>query len=226
MKNFIILLSTILFTGCFSQNKISLRKANDEILKNRKVFPYSESNDSTMVNMLIKGYTTYRLLGAKTCNILPDKKYSHIYIEDGFNVESGQYSGVIIIDNTNICEIEANKNNLRADILSYTKIQEDYITFFTKKISKDDFKKKYLDEYFRYEIIAQNKTKDLQKCLAIDKFTPKPIIYAASYYFAAKKINNYGTVRIKYNDIKRWHRRNPLFYGGKKEKFYRMHQQS
>jgi len=40
----------------------------------------------------------------------------------------------------------------------------------------EDFKKNYTDEYFRYEIVIQNKVNELNKCLTIDQYTPKAII--------------------------------------------------
>lgn len=202
MKNIIILLSTVLFTSCFSQNKISLRKMNDFLVKNNYV-PFNNSSlDSVESKGMKDALTKYRLEGAQSCNINSGKKYSHIYIEDGFNDQHGYYDGIIIMNNKNACEITTNPYKLKIDSLSYTKVNDGNFVLYTKKISMEDFKKKYLDEYFRYEVVIKNKANDLKKCLAIDKYTPKSIVYADSYYFTDKKINQYGTVRIKYTEIK------------------------
>lgn len=217
MKKIILLLSVILFYSCLSQEKKSLKQMNDYLLNNNYVsFGNLDSNE-------LKGMKTalskYRLLGAKSCNINPDKKYSHIYIEDGFHDEEGFYNGIIVVNNKNICEITNNHYKLKNDSLSYTKIKDDNVVLYSKKVSMEDFKKKYLNEYFRYELVVQNKASDLNKCLAIDEYTPKPSIYVQNYYFADKKINNYGTVRIKYEEIKDGIEGIPYFKEEKKKEF-------
>lgn len=206
MKNFILLLSMVLFTSCFAQKKVSLRQMNEYLLKNNYIYYDTTYMDSTLIKKVKSNFLVYRLLGAKSCNINPDKKYSQIYIEDGFHDEEGFYNGIIILDNKDVCEITTSHYKLNVDSLSYNKekvkTKESDFIFYTKRISMEDLKRKYLDEYFRYELVIQNKTNDLKKCLAIDPYTPKSPVYVKSYYFRNKKINNYGNVGIKYTDIK------------------------
>lgn len=209
----------MLFFSCHSQDKISLRQVNEDLLKNKNLFPYSKSQDSVMIKMLTKGYTTYRLSGVQSCDINPDKKYSNIYIEDGFDDEEGFYNGIIILGTNNICEITTSPYKLRQDSLSYTKVKEkNEIVFYTKKLSMEDFKNKYLDEYFRYELVTQDKVGLFEKCLAIDKYTPKSIINARNYYFDGKGIKTYN-IPIKYNDIKNGIEGLPYFKEDKKKEF-------
>lgn len=175
---------------------------NDFLLKNNDVYYDITYKDSTTINGIKKTLTKYRLSGAQSCNMNSDKKYSQIYIEDGFHDVDGFYNAFIIIENNDVCEITNSDYKLAIDSLSYTKVKDDDFVFYIKKISMKDFKKKYLDEYFRYQLVVQNKVNDLKKCLAIDQYTPKPYVYAHNYYFADKKINSYGTIKIKYNEIK------------------------
>ncbi|WP_299179039.1 hypothetical protein [uncultured Chryseobacterium sp.] len=200
MKKIILLLNMILFYSCLSQEKKSLKQMNDYLLNNNYV-SFGDL-DSIELKGMKTALSKYRLLGAKSCNINPDKKYSHIYIEDGFHDEEGFYNGIIVVNNKDVCEITDSHYKLRADSLSYTKIKDGNFVLYSKKVSMEDFKKKYLNEYFRYELVVQNKASDLKKCLAIDEYTPKPSIYVQNYYFADKKVNNYGTVKIKYEEIK------------------------
>ncbi|MCB4234733.1 hypothetical protein LDL59_05395 [Kaistella anthropi] len=109
---------------------------NENLLKDKNFFTY---RDSATIKTLTEGYKIFRLLGAKSCDVNPDKKYSQIYIEDGFHDEEGFYNGLIIVDNKNICEITTSPYKLRKDSLSYTKVKEIDITygeiiFHTKKI--------------------------------------------------------------------------------------------
>ena len=180
---------------------------NEHLMQNKSLFPFSKSKDSAMIKMLIKGYTTYRVLGSKSCNINHDKKYSNVYIEDGFHNEQGFYNGIIIVDNKDICEITTSPYKLRIDSVSYTKVKEKDATygeiiFNTKKISIEDFKNKYVDEYFRYKLVTQEKLNDFKKCLEIDKYTPKGIVNAKNYYFSGKAIRMYEVIPINYSSIK------------------------
>lgn len=223
MKNISLLLSLILFFSCFSQEKKSLNQMNEDLLKSKEIFPFSMTNDSVMIRMLTKGYTTYRLLGAQSCGIKPDKKYSQVYIEDGFHDEKGFYDGIIIIDNKNICEITTSPYKLHQDSLSYTKVKERNILygeifFYTKKLSLEEFENKYTDEYFRYKLVTQGKMDAFKKCLAIDKYTPKSIINARNYYYDGKGIKTYS-VPIKYSDIKNGIEGLPYFQEDKKKEF-------
>lgn len=216
MKNIVLLFSIMLFFSCNSQEKISLKQVNENLLKNKNSFIY---RDSATIKILTEGYTIFRLLGTKSCNIHPDKKYSNIYIEDGFHDEEGFYNGIVIIDNKNICEITTSPYKLRQDSLFYTKVKEkNEIVFYTKKLSMEDFKNKYPDEYFRYELVSQDKVNDFEKCLAIDEYTPKSIVYTRNYYFAGKGIKTYN-LPIKYSDIKNGIEGLPYFKEDKKKKF-------
>jgi hypothetical protein len=218
MKKIILVLSLILFHSCFSQEKKSLKQMNEYLLNNNLV-PFGISYlDSKEINGMKNALTAYRLLGTKACNINPNKKYSHIYIEDGFNNEQAYYDGIIVIDNKNICEITTNPYKLRTDSLSYTKIMEKK-DLFAKKVSMEDFKKNYVNEYYRYELAIQNKVNDLKKCLAIDKYTPKPLIDTKSYYFTDKKIVNFGSIKIDYNYIRNGLDGLPYFKEDKKKEF-------
>ncbi|MPS73187.1 MAG: hypothetical protein E2590_08560 [Chryseobacterium sp.] len=223
MKNYFLLFSIILFFSCHSQKKISLKQMNDELLKKSNLFPYSMSSDSAMIKMLTKGYSIYRLSGARYCNINPDKKYSNIYIEDGFHDEEGFYNGIVIVDNKAVCEITTSPYKLRIDSLSYTKVKEKDTTygeiiFYIKKLSMEAFKNKYANEYFRYELVTQDKVNAFEKCLAIDEYTPKSIVNARNYYFAGKEIKTYN-LPIKYNDIKNGIEGLPYFKEDKKKEF-------
>ncbi|MFN1217153.1 hypothetical protein ACKW6Q_09220 [Chryseobacterium kwangjuense] len=192
---------------------------NDYLVKNNYV-PFSNSSlDSVESKGMKDALTKYRLLGAQSCHINSGKKYFQIYIEDGFNDQYGYYNGIIIMNNKQVCEITTSPYKLNLDSLSYTKVNDGNFVLYTKKVSMDNFKKKYLDEYLRYEIVIQNKTNDLKKCLALDEYTPKSVIYTKSYYFVDKKINNYGIVRIKYNDIKDGIEGIPYFTEEKKKSF-------
>lgn len=172
-------------------------------LLEKNYVPFNNSYlDSTESKGMRDALTKYRLLGAKACSINPDKKYSNIYIEDGFHDEEGFYNGIIVVDNKVVCEITNSHYKLKIDSLSYTKVEDGNFVLYTKKVAMEDFKEKYLNEYFRYELVIQDKADDLQKCLAVDRYTPKPFIYAQSYYFADKKANSFGTVKIDYEDIK------------------------
>ena len=94
MKNIIFLFSFILFFSCNSQQKNSLTKINNDLLK-KNVVPFNNSYlDSIEYKGTIEALTKYRLLGAKSCNISSDKKFSNIYIEDGFHDEEGFYNGI------------------------------------------------------------------------------------------------------------------------------------
>ncbi len=173
--------------------------------------------------MLTEGYKIFRLLGAKFCDINPDKKYWKIYIEDGFDDEEGFYNGLIIVDDKNICEITTSPYKLRQDSLSYTKVKEKditygEITFYTKKLSMEDFKTKYANEYFRYALVTQSKVNAFEKCLAVDQYTPKSIVNARNYYFAGKGIKTYN-LPIKYDDIKNGIEGLPYFKEDKKKEF-------
>ncbi|MGG5207299.1 hypothetical protein ACQWU4_00015 [Chryseobacterium sp. MIQD13] len=193
MKKIVLVLIITLFHSCFSQQKESLMNMNEYLLNNL------DSNETKGIEDAI---AKYRLLGAKSCKINPEKKYSSVYIEDGFHDEEGFYNGIIILDNKDVCEITNSPYKLNIDSLSYAKVKDGNFVLYTKAISMEDFKKNYANEYFRYEIVIQNKVNELNKCLAIDQYTPKPFIYAKSYYFINKKINNYGVIRIKYSEIK------------------------
>jgi hypothetical protein len=130
MKNIILLFSIMLFSSCNSQEKISLRRMNVNLLRDRNSFTY---RDSTEIKMLTEGYQIFRLLGAKINDINPDKKYSHMYIEDGFHDEEGFYNGIFIVNNKNIFEVTTSPYKLRYDSLSYTKVKEkNKIVFYTK----------------------------------------------------------------------------------------------
>lgn len=216
MKNIILIFSIILFSSCNSQEKISLRQMNENLLKDNNSFVYQ---DSTAIKILTEGYGIFRLSGAKTNGIDPDKKYSHIYIEDGFHDEEGFYNGIFIVNNKNIFEVTTSPYKLQYDSLSYTKVKEkNEIVFYTKKISIEDFRNNYVDEYFRYELIMQDKVNAFEKCFAIDKYTPRSIIYARNYYFAGKGIKTYN-LPIKYSDIKNGVKGLPYFKEDKKKEF-------
>ncbi|MGU3377176.1 hypothetical protein [Chryseobacterium sp. M5A1_1a] len=219
MKNIILLLSLVLFFSCSSQEKISLTKMNNDLLK-KNLVPFNNSYlDSTESKGMKDALSKYRLLGMKSCNINPEKKYSNIYIEDGFHDEEGFYNGIIIVDNKDICEVTTSHYKLHVDSLSYTKVKEkNEIVFYSKKLSIEDFRDKYLDEYFRYKLVIQGKMNAFEKCLAIDKYTPKSIIYARNYYFDGKEIKTYN-VPIKYSDIKNGIEGLPYFKEDKKKKF-------
>ncbi|GEN67602.1 hypothetical protein CRH01_21700 [Chryseobacterium rhizosphaerae] len=224
MKNFILLLSTIIFTCCSSQNKISLKQMNESLLKDNYIYYNTAYMDSTLIRGIKNNFLTYRLVGAKSCNISPDKKYSHIYIEDGFHDEQGFYNGMIIVDNEFACEITTSPYKLRLDSLSYNeikiKIKETDFIFYTKKVSIQDVKKDYPDEYFRYELVKQNKVDNLKKCFEIDQYTPKSPVYVKNYYFTNKKIVNYDNIRIKYTDIKDGIDGMPYLKEDKKKEFF------
>ncbi|AYZ12432.1 hypothetical protein EGY05_11070 [Chryseobacterium arthrosphaerae] len=219
MKKNVLLLSIVLFLSCHSQEKISLTKMNNDLLKQNLV-PFNSSYLDSIENKGMKdALSKYRLLGTKSCNINPDKKYYNIYIEDGFDDEQGFYNGIIIVDNKNICEVTTSPYKLRMDSLSYTKkIEEGSFALFTKKISIEDFKNKYLDEYFRYNLVTQDKVIGFEKCLAIDEYTPKSIVHTRNYYFAGKDIKIYK-VPIKYNEIKNGIEGLPYFKEDKKKEF-------
>ncbi|MCY0979409.1 hypothetical protein PGH12_04715 [Chryseobacterium wangxinyae] len=223
MKKVVLFFSILVLNSCFSQEKKSLKQMNEYLLKDNYIYYDIEHIDSTLIEGVKSNLLTYRLLGAKSCHIIPDKKYSHIYIEDGFHDEEGFYNGIIVLDNHDVCEITTSPYKLHLDSLSYTKVKvkakENDFIFYTKKISMEDFKEKYQNEYFRYELVIHNKVSDLKKCLEIDKNTPKPKIYAKSYYFTNKKINSYGIVRVKYNDIKNGIEGLPNFNEEKKKEF-------
>ncbi|WP_326983919.1 hypothetical protein VUJ46_05095 [Chryseobacterium sp. MYb264] len=216
MKKIILLISIMLFYSCHSQKKMSLRQMNESLLSDKNYFTYS---DSATTKILTEGYKIFRLLGAKSLNINPDKKYSQIYIEDGFHDEEGFYNGIIIIDNKDICEITTSPYKLHQDSLSYTKVKEkNEIIFYTKKLSMEDFKNIYSDEYFRYKLITQEKVNAFEKCLAIDQYTPKSIVYARNYYFSGKGVKDYK-LPIKYSDIKNGIEGLPYFKEDKKKEF-------
>ncbi|WP_288448393.1 hypothetical protein [uncultured Chryseobacterium sp.] len=217
MKNFFLLLNLILFCSCFAQEKKSIRELNDYLLNNNYV-PFGDV-DSTELKGIKSAISKYRLLGTKSCNINPDKKYSHIYIEDGFNDEEGFYNGIFIIDNKNIFEVTNSPYKLRQDSLSYTKVKEkNKFVFFTKKLSIDDFRNNYVDEYFRYELVIQDKVDSFKRCLAIDQYTPKSIIYARSYYFGGEGVRVYN-LPVKYSNIKNGIEGLPYFKEDKKKEF-------
>ncbi len=193
---------------------------NENLLKDKNYFTY---RDSATIKIITEGYKIFRLLGAKSCDVNPDKKYSQIYIEDGFHDEDGFYNGLIIVDNKNICEVTMSPYKLCKDSLSYTKVKEKDITygeivFYTKKFSIKDLKNKYPDEYFRYELVTQSKVNAFEKCLAIDEHTPKSVVYARSYSFKGKKITNYK-IPLKYSDIKNGIEGLPYFKEDKKKEF-------
>ncbi|MBB6332865.1 hypothetical protein HNP24_003868 [Chryseobacterium sediminis] len=220
MKNFFLLLSIMLFFSCNSQGKITLRQMNENLLKDKNSITY---RDPKTIKMLTETYKVFRLLGVKSCDIDPDKKYSQIYIEDGFHDEQGFYNGIFIINNKNICEVTTSPYKLHQDSLSYRKVKEKDISygemvFYTKKLSIEDFKTKYHDEYFRYELVRQNKVNAFEKCLAIDQYTPKSIVYARNHYFTGKKIQTYN-LPIKYSDIKNGIEELPYFKENKKKEF-------
>lgn len=189
----------------------------NEYLLNNNYISFGDL-DSNELKGMKDALTANRLFGANACHINPDKKYAHIYIEDGFNDEDADYDGIIIIDNKAVCAVTTNPNKLKIDSLSYTKIMDKH-NLYAKIVSMEDFKKKYINEYFRYELVIQNKVRDLKKCLEIDEYTPKPRIYARSYNFTNKKVNIYGIVRINYNDIKDGIEGLPNFNEEKKKEF-------
>ncbi|MFY7844838.1 hypothetical protein [Chryseobacterium gambrini] len=216
MKNIILIFSIMLFSSCNSQGKITLRQMNENLLRDKNSFAY---HDSTAIKILTEGYNIFRLLGAKTNDINPDKKYSHIYIEDGFHDEEGFYNGIFIVNNKNIFEVTTSPYKLQYDSLSYTKVKEkNELVFYTKKLSTEDFRNNYVDEYFRYELIIQDKVHAFEKCLAIDQYTPKSIIYAKNYYFAGRGIKTYN-LPIKYSDIRNGIKGLPYFNDDKKKEF-------
>lgn len=216
MKNIILIFSLILFSSCNSQEKISLRQMNENLLRDKNSFAY---HDSAAIKILTEGYDIFRLSGARTNDIDPEKKYSHIYIEDGFHDVEGFYNGIFIVNNKNIFEVTTDPYKLQYDSLSYNKvIEKNEIIFYTKKISVEDFRNNYVDEYFRYELIIQDKVNAFKNCLAIDKYTPKSIIYTRNYYFAGKGIKTYN-LPIKYSDIKNGIKGLPYFKEDKKKEF-------
>lgn len=200
MKKIILLISVILFCSCHSQKKMSIRQMNEYLLNNNQV--NFGSLDSTELKGMKNALTKYRLLAAQSCNINSNKKYSQIYIEDGFQDEEGFYEGIIITNNNDVCKMTNNLHKLKTDSLSYTKTEEGNFVLFTKKISIENLKKQSLDEYYRYQLVIQNKVNNLKKCLITDEYIPKPSIYAKNYYFSSGKIHSYGTIRIKYSEIK------------------------
>ncbi len=217
MKKVILLLNIILFYSCLSQQKKSIRQVNDYLLKNN----YSSLGelDSTQLQGMKNAISKYRLLGKESCNMNPDKKYSHIYIEDGFHDEEGFYNGIIITDDKNICEVTTSPYKLRRDSISYTRFKEkNGIIFYTKKLSAEEFRNNYIDEYFRYELVTKHKVNSFEKCLSIDQYMPKSIIYARSYYFSGKGITMYK-LPIKYSDIKNGIEGLPYFKEDKKREF-------
>lgn len=217
MKKVILLLNIILFYSCLSQQKKSIRQVNDYLLNNN----YSSLGelDSIQLQGMKNAISKYRLLGKESCNINPDKKYSHIYIEDGFHDEEGFYNGIIITDDKNICEVTTSPYKLRKDSISYTRFKEkNGIIFYTKKLSAEDFSNNYVDEYFRYELVIQDKVNAFEKCLAIDQYTPKSVIYARNYYFAGKGIRTYN-LPIKYSDMRNGIEGLPYFKEDKKREF-------
>lgn len=192
----------------------------NDYLVNNNLVPFNTSSlDSVESKGMKEALSKYRLLGAQSCHINLGKKYSNIYIEDGFNDQHGYYNGIIIMDNKEVCEITTSPYKLNVDSLSYTKINDGNFVLYTKRVSMEDFKKKYQNEYFRYELVIQNKTNDLKKCLAIDEYTPKSIIHAKNYYFTDKKINSYGIVRIEYSEVKNGIEGIPDFTEDKKKHF-------
>ncbi|WP_326983921.1 hypothetical protein VUJ46_05105 [Chryseobacterium sp. MYb264] len=217
MKKIILLISIILFCSCHSQKKMSLRQMNDYLLKNNKV------DFGSLEPIELKGMkdalTKYRLLAAQSCHINFNKKYSQIYIEDGFQDQDAVYNGIIIIDNKDVCEMTTSNYKLKIDSLSYNKIEDGNFVLFTKEISMETFKKKNLNEYFRYELVIQNKTDSLKECLLIDEYTPKPIISTNSYYFLNGKVNSYETIKINYIDIRNGIEGIPYFKEAKKQEF-------
>lgn len=217
MKNFVLLLIITLFFSCHSQEKLSLIKMNDDLLK-KNLTPFNNSYlDSLESKGMKDALLKYRLLGAKSCNINSDKNYSNIYIEDGFHDEDGFYNGIIVVNNKDVCEITDSHYKLEIDSLFY-KVKDGNFVFYTKKLSMEDFKNKYPDEYFRYELVTQGKVNDFEKCLAIDEYTPKSIVYARNYYFAGKEIKTYN-LPIKYSDIKNGIEGLPYFNENKKKEF-------
>jgi hypothetical protein len=199
---------------------------NEELLKNNFIYYDITYKDSATVNGIKKVLSRYRLSGAQSCGISTADKYSHIYIEDGFHDEEGFYNGIVIVDNENVCEITTSPYKLRIDSLSYTKgkgkdIAYNEVVFYTKKIFMNDFKEKYLNEYYRYKLVTQNKVNDLKKCYSIDSNTPKTNIYAKNYYFGDKKINVYNLIEINYGDIKDGVVGLPYFREEKKKEFMR-----
>lgn len=218
MKNIFLSLSTILFFSCHSQEKISITQVNSSLLAKNEFYYDPINFDSIEIAGVKSNLTKYRLLGAKSCNISSDKKYSNIYIEDGFHDEEGFYNGIIVVDNKDVCEITESHYKLKIDSLSYTKVHDGNFVFYTKKLSIEDFKNKYIDEYFRYEMVTQDKVEAFEKCLAIDQYTPKSVVYARNYYFAGKGIKIYN-LPIKYNDIKNGIEGLPYFMEDKKKEF-------
>ncbi|CAM3178625.1 hypothetical protein DRF59_12930 [Chryseobacterium flavum] len=217
MRKIIVLFTIIVFYSCQSQEKISLQQMNEYLLNNN--FISFGQLDSIESKGMKEALTRHRLLGAQSCNIIPNKKYSHIYIEDGFNDQYGYYNGILVMDNKDVCEITTSSYKLNVDSLSYTKIKDGNFILYTKKTSIEDFKMKYPDEYFRYEIVVQDKVNDLKKCLASDPYTPKPRIHVRSYYFADKKLKNYELIQMKYTDIKDGVIGIPYFKEEKKKEF-------
>lgn len=218
MKNFVLLLIITLFFSCHSQEKLSLIKMNDNLLR-KNLIPFNNSYlDSSESKGMKDALLKYRLLGAKSCNINSDKKYSNIYIEDGFHNEEGFYNGIIVVNNKDVCEITDSQYKLEIDSLFYTKVKDGNFVFYTKKLSMEDFKNKYANEYFRYELVTQSKVNAFEKCLAVDQYTPKSIVNARNYYFAGKGIKTYN-LPIKYSDIKNGIEGLPYFKEDKKKEF-------
>ncbi|MEJ5051778.1 hypothetical protein WH221_18250 [Chryseobacterium culicis] len=218
MKNY-ILLYIMLFTSCLSQSKSSLKEINQNLLNNNDV-SFNSSYLSPQENEGMKNaLTKFRLLGIESCNINPEKKYSRIYIEDGFHYEDGFYDGIIIFDNKDVCEITISPYKLRIDSLSYKKVKYGNFIFYTKKKSIEDFKKNNLNEYYRYQLVIENKIDELKKCLEVDELTPKPIVFTKNYYMLGKQFNSYGAVKINYNDIKDGVKDIPYFKKENQKKF-------
>lgn len=188
MKNIFVLLSIMLFFSCHSQRKISLVQMNKYLLSNNYI-SFGDL-DTTELRDMKDALKSNRLLGSKACNINSTKKNSFIYIEDGFSNEHAVYNGIVVVDNKDVCEITSDTNKFKLDSSSYIKIKEKN-DLYARKVSMEDFKKEHIDEYFRYQLVIQNKVDDLKKCLMIDEYTPKSPTSLKSYYFANGKIEKF-----------------------------------
>ena len=198
MRKILLLLNVFLISFCLAQKKITLKKFNEHQLSNEN-FSYLDSVETIGVK---QAFTKIRLEGAKSCGINPHKKYSEIYLEDGFHDEIGYYDGIIKVENS-ICEITTNPYKLAIDSLSYKKVKiNNFLPIYIKRISKDEFKTKYKNEYFRNELVNQNKTIDFNKCLSIDKFTPKSAVYVKTNKFTDGNYTFYNDIKIKYSELK------------------------
>lgn len=218
-QKYLLIVVITTFTSCFSQNKLTIKQMNEDLLKNNYIYYDIKNKDSTTIDGIKRTLSEYRLSGLKSCGINPNKKFSNIYIEDGFNDEEGFYNGIIIVDNKYACEVTTSHYKLNVDSLSYTKIEEGNFVFYSKKISIEELKNKYLNEFFRYQLVINDKVNGLDKCLSVDDYIPKPSIYSKSYYFNGKEIKNYQAIKINYNDIKNGIEGIPYLKDDKKEEF-------